>query len=78
LFFINLTFWICYFLGVSAVEKLKIIEAIWGDLAGDENSLPNLAWHETEVKDTEEKFLAGSIEILDWQQAKKELHSQFE
>lgn len=63
---------------LSAVEKLKIIEALWGDLVGDESSLPNLAWHETELKETEEKFLAGSIEVLDWQQAKKELRSRFE
>ncbi len=59
----------------SSVEKLKIIEALWGDLVNDESSLPNLAWHETELKETEEKFQAGSIEVLDWQQAKKELRS---
>ena len=63
---------------LPAVEKLKIIEALWGDLAGDESSLPSLAWHETELKETEEKFLAGNIEVLDWQQAKKELRSRFE
>ena len=63
---------------LPSVEKLKIIEALWGDLVSDENSLPSLFWHETELKETEEKFLAGGIEILDWQQAKKELRSQFE
>lgn len=61
-----------------SVEKLKIIEAFWADLVNDESSLPNLAWHETELKETEEKFQAGSIEVLDWQQARKELRSQFE
>lgn len=63
---------------LSAVEKLRIIEVLWGDLAGDEDSLPNLAWHETELIETENKFLSGDVEILDWQQAKKELRSQFE
>ena len=63
---------------LPAVEKLKIIEALWGDLADDENSLPNPAWHETELKETEEKYLAGCIEVLDWQLAKKELRSRFE
>jgi len=58
---------------LSAIEKLKIIETLWGDLIGDETSLPNPAWHEAELNETEEKFLAGSIEALDWQQAKKEL-----
>jgi Putative addiction module component len=63
---------------LPAIEKLKIIEELWGDLAGDEASLPPLSWHEAELKKTEEKFLSGSIELLDWQQAKKELSSQFE
>lgn len=63
---------------LSAVEKLRIIEALWGDLVSDEDSLPRLSWHETELKVTEEKFLDGNIEVLDWQQAKKELRSQFE
>jgi hypothetical protein len=63
---------------LPAVEKLKIIEALWGDLADDESNLPNLAWHETELKETEEKYLAESIEVVDWQLAKKKLRSRFE
>ena len=63
---------------LSAIEKLKIIESLWDDLVSDENSLPNLSWHEKELKETEEKFLAGGIEVLDWQQAKKELRLKFE
>jgi hypothetical protein len=63
---------------LSAVEKLQIIEALWGDLVSDENSLPSLSWHETELVETEKKFHSNNIEILDWQQAKKELRSQFE
>jgi len=63
---------------LPAIEKLKIIEALWGDLVSDEVSLPSLSWHETELIETENKFLSNDIEILDWQQAKKELRSQFE
>ena len=63
---------------LPALEKLKIIKALWGDLVANESSLPNLAWHETELQETEEKYLSGSIEVLNWQQAKKELRSQFE
>ncbi|MFZ2450129.1 MAG: addiction module protein [Methylovulum miyakonense] len=63
---------------LPAIEKLKLIEALCGDLVSDESNLPNLSWHETELKETEEKFLAGDIEVLDWQDAKKALRSQFE
>ncbi len=63
---------------LPAIEKLKIIETLWGDLIGDESTLPSLLWHEAELKETEESHLAGSIEVLDWQLAKKELRSRFE
>jgi len=49
-----------------------------GDLVGDEDDLPSPSWRETELIETEKKFLSGDIEVLDWQQAKKELRSRFE
>ena len=63
---------------LPALEKLKIIEALWADLANDENSIPNLSWHEGALLKTEESYMNGNIETIDWQQAKKELRSQFE
>lgn len=63
---------------LSAVEKLKIIEVLWGDLASDEDNLSSPSWHETELIETEKQFLSDGVEILDWQQAKKELRSRFE
>jgi hypothetical protein len=58
---------------LSSKEKLQIIEALWGDLVDDESSLPDLSWHETELKAAEDKFLAGEADVLDWQQAKKRI-----
>ena len=63
---------------LPAIEKLKLIETLWGDLVSDESNLPALSWHEAELRETEERFLAGEIEVLDWQAAKKALRSQFE
>jgi hypothetical protein len=63
---------------LPAIEKLKIIEALWGDLTGDEDSLPSIFLHEAELRETEEKFMAGRIAMLDWQHAKKILRSQFD
>lgn len=60
---------------LSSLEKLKIIELLWGDL--EEDSLQSLSWHETELKKTEADFLAGNIKAIDWQQAKKELRARF-
>ncbi len=59
-------------------EKLKIIEALWSDLASDDGAVASPTWHETELRRTETDFAAGRIEILDWDEAKKELRKQFE
>ena len=59
-------------------EKLKIIEALWSDLAGDEAGFESPAWHEEELKKTEADYTAGHIEVLDWEDAKKELRKRFE
>ena len=60
------------------IEKLKIIETLWDDLAADEESFPSPAWHEEELKKTEAEFAAGRIEVVDWQEAKRELRKRFE
>ncbi len=59
-------------------EKLKIIEALWSDLASDDEAFASPAWHEGELRKTEADFAAGRIEVLDWEEAKKELRKQFE
>ena len=59
-------------------EKLKIIEALWGDIAADDGSFESPAWHEEELRKTEAELAAGRVEVLDWDDAKKELRKRFE
>jgi putative addiction module component (TIGR02574 family) len=59
-------------------EKLKIIEALWGDLTADDPAFASPTWHEEELRKTEADFAAGRVEVLDWEEAKKELRKQFE
>ncbi len=63
---------------LSPADKLKIIETLWGDLAADDQAFSSPAWHEGELQKTEADFIAGRIEVLDWQDAKKELRQRFE
>lgn len=63
---------------LPALEKLKIIEMLWADLACDEAALPDMSWHEDKLRETQEKYEAGAIEVLDWQSAKSEMRSRFE
>ncbi len=60
------------------VEKLKIIEDLWSDLAGDGDSVESPAWHEEELKKTAVAYTAGQIEVLDWEDAKTELRKRAE
>ena len=59
-------------------EKLKIIESLWADLAADDESFPSPAWHEEELQKTEADLAAGRVEVLNWDDAKKELRKHFE
>ena len=59
-------------------EKMRIIEALWGDVAADDEAFPSPAWHESALRETEAKFEAGHIEVVDWSAAKRELRGRFE
>lgn len=63
---------------LPAAEKMKIIEALWSDLVSDEASLESPDWHREALRKTEDDFNAGRIEVLDWNEAKKELFKRFE
>ncbi|MEX2044652.1 MAG: addiction module protein [Opitutus sp.] len=59
-------------------EKLKIIETLWSDLSADDDSFESPAWHAEELRKTETELAAGRVEVLDWEDAKKELRKRFE
>jgi putative addiction module component (TIGR02574 family) len=63
---------------LPSADKLKIIEVLWGDLAAEDDSFTSPAWHAEELRKTEAEFAAGRIELLDWEDAKKELRKRFE
>ena len=59
-------------------EKLKIIEALWSDLAQNEAKFDSPAWHEDELRNTAIDFQEGRILSHDWEDAKKSLRNSFE
>jgi hypothetical protein len=60
------------------IEKLKIIESLWSDLTATDAPVQVPHWHESVLKSTEAEYAAGRMEVLDWQEAKKELRKRFE
>lgn len=59
-------------------EKLRIIEAVWGDLVEEDPAFVGPAWHEQELRRTEAEFSAGRVESVEWERAKTELGRRFE
>lgn len=59
-------------------EKLRIIQALWEDLASDDDAVPSPAWHEDELRKTEADYSAGRVDVVDWEEAKLEMRKRFE
>jgi hypothetical protein len=55
------------------IEKLKIIETLWSDLVAEEEAFESPGWHEAALRETETDLAAGRVQVLDWEEAKKEL-----
>ena len=54
-------------------EKLKVMEALWSDLSSPAEEFISPEWHGQVLEKTREKFDRGEIEILDWEDAKRQL-----
>ena len=52
-------------------DKLKIIEALWSDLAQNEIKFESPAWHEEEMRKTAVDFQEDRVLSYDWEDAKK-------
>lgn len=63
---------------MSREEKLRVMEAIWDDLSSEDQSIQSPAWHESTLRETEQRVQSGKEQILDWKEAKKELRKRFE
>lgn len=63
---------------MSREEKLQMMEALWADLSRDETIVESPAWHEEELRKTPERVAAGQEEVLEWDQAKRELRERFD
>ena len=59
-------------------EKLRVMEDIWEDLSLDEEKVESPEWHNSVLKETDNRFNANLEKSIDWQDAKKQLRKRFE
>lgn len=58
---------------MSREEKLKVMHALWEDLAREDDAIASPAWHQEALRETEARVLAGNEPVRDWDEAKTEL-----
>ncbi len=58
-------------------ENMRSIGTLWGDLASDEKWFKSAACHAEELQKTEPELAAGRIEVVYWENAKKERRKRF-
>lgn len=63
---------------MSREEKLKVMHALWEDLARDEDAVESPEWHGQILRETEERVRLGVENIRDWHEAKQELRKRAE
>jgi endonuclease/exonuclease/phosphatase family metal-dependent hydrolase len=63
---------------LSKEEKLRVMEAIWEDLSKVDDQIESPDWHLQALQETDQRFRSGQENIVDWQDAKKELRKRFE
>ncbi|RJQ59837.1 MAG: acyl-protein synthetase [Desulfobacteraceae bacterium] len=63
---------------LSREEKLRVMEAIWEDLSKEEEQVESPDWHHQALQETDQRLKSGQENIMDWQDAKKELRKRFE
>ena len=57
---------------MSWEEKLRALEELWDAITREGDRYESPAWHEQELKETQERYEAGAEESLDWARAKRD------
>ena len=60
---------------MSLNEKFMAIEMIWDDICHNSADFPSPAWHETILKERDEKIASGEDKLIDWEVAKKQMRN---
>jgi putative addiction module component (TIGR02574 family) len=56
---------------MSVEEKLQIMETVWDDLRSHAADVVSPAWHEQVLRERAEAYEAGTMQLIDWESAKK-------
>jgi hypothetical protein len=60
---------------LTRTEKLRMMEALWDDLAHDAVELASPAWHAEALKVAEKSVIEGQANFTEWETAKQSLRN---
>lgn len=55
---------------LTVAQKLHLMEALWDDLAKDEETLESPDWHEEVLRDREQALATGKATLSPWEESK--------
>jgi hypothetical protein len=58
---------------MSWEEKLRALEELWDAITREGDRYGSPAWHEQELKETQQRYDAGTEASMDWATAKRDL-----
>jgi hypothetical protein len=58
---------------MSWEEKLRALEELWDAITREGDRYGSPAWHEQELKETQQHYDAGAEASMDWATAKRDL-----
>jgi hypothetical protein len=61
---------------LTTAEKLRAMETLWADLTRNDDNLPSPAWHETVLRERDERVNSGQEAFIDWETAKRQLRQR--
>ena len=54
-------------------EKLALLETVWTEISGEPEKIEVPEWHKELLSERRRALKQGSIRVLDWEDAKKEI-----
>lgn len=54
-------------------EKIQLMEALWDDLCGAEETIPVADWHRALLDERQRQVAGGEAKFIDWDAAKERI-----
>lgn len=61
-------------MNMPRIDKIRLMESIWTSL-NVEGDLDSPTWHEASLKETEQRYVSGKEEAVDWNAAKERIRN---